>query len=87
MNSKQRKIIESLFEDPIRKNIKWTDFENLMSSLGAEINQRKGSKVAISLNDVNFFLDRPHPQNELKRYQIMAIRDFLINTGIVTEKH
>ncbi|MEA5532654.1 type II toxin-antitoxin system HicA family toxin [Crocosphaera sp. XPORK-15E] len=43
--------------------------------------QGDGSRVRFDLNDLFLNIHSPHPQKELKRYQVKAIREFLINAG------
>lgn len=85
MNSKQRKTLESLAEDPIRSDIEWDDVVSLLKSLGVEVIPGRGSRVRFCYGGRAVFLDRPHPKKELKRYQVAAIRDFLIETNLVQE--
>ena len=51
MKNKHIKTLRSLFAHPISGNIKWSDIEALLLSLGAEIEERAGSRVAVFLFD------------------------------------
>ena len=82
MSSKQRKIFESLFDDPVKKNIKWTDVEKLIAGVGGQIKQGDGSKIRIVLGQCSLNIHTPHPHKELKPYQIRAIRKLFIEEGI-----
>ena len=82
MNSKQKKTFKSLFDDPVKKTIKWMDVEKLIVSLDGEIRQGNGSRVRIALGDSSLNIHSPHPQKELKPYQVRAIRELFINEGI-----
>ncbi len=82
MNSKQRKTWKAIFADPVRNNIAWPDVINLIKGLGGAVIQGSGSRVRIDLNDIALNIHSPHPGNELKRYQVKAVRDFLIKAGI-----
>ena len=82
MNRKQRHTYDALFAEPIRRNITWNDVVSLVQALGGEVRQGSGSRVRFDLNEVSLNLHSPHPQKELKRYQVKAIRDFLINAKI-----
>lgn len=35
MNSKQEKVYDAIFKNPVQSNIEWQDIENLLKSLGA----------------------------------------------------
>lgn len=64
MKSKHRKTLKQIFDNPIRANILWVDIENLLTALGAEISEGRGSRVRIALNGVRAVFHRPHPQKE-----------------------
>ncbi|HAC62559.1 MAG TPA: hexulose-6-phosphate isomerase [Cyanothece sp. UBA12306] len=82
MNKKQRKTYDDIFAEPIRRNIIWNDVVNLIKAIGGKVTQGNGSRVRFDLNNISLNIHSPHPQKELKRYQVKAIREFLINTGV-----
>ena len=82
MNSKQQKTFESLFGSPVKKNIKWTDVAKLIIAVGGEIKQGDGSRVRIVFDDYSLNIHSPHPQKELKPYQVRAIRTLFVEQGI-----
>ena len=82
MNKKQRKTYDAIFAEPIRRNIVWNDVVALVKAIGGNVTQGDGSRVRFDLNDISLNIHSPHPQKELKRYQVKAIREFLINTGV-----
>ncbi|MBJ7899929.1 MAG: addiction module toxin, HicA family [Cyanobacteria bacterium RI_101] len=82
MNKKQRKTYDAIFVDPIRRNIVWDDVLTLIQSLGGLITQGDGSRVRFDFNNISLNIHSPHPQKELKRYQIKALREFLIKAGV-----
>jgi ribosomal protein S12 len=82
MNKKQRKTYEALFATPIRRNIVWEDVVSLIEALEGNVIQRDGSRVRFSLNGVSLNIHSPHPQKELKRYQVKDVRTFLLKAGI-----
>lgn len=86
MNSKQRRILEGIFSFPTRSNIDWNDIEKLMLSLGAKVREGKGSAGVFIFNNKIFPFHRPHPQKEAKKYQVEALRKFLVNQGVHCEK-
>lgn len=85
MNSKQRKTLKAIFSDPIRKNIPWSDVVSLIKGLGGKVIQGSGSRVRFDLNGIALNIHSPHPGNELKRYQVQAVQEFLIKGGISDE--
>jgi hypothetical protein len=82
MNKKQRKTYEAIFTEPIKRNILWDDDVTLIKALGGTITEGNGSRVRFDLNNVAFNIHSPHPQKELKLYQVKAIRELLISARI-----
>ena len=82
MNNKQRKTLKKLFEDPVLRNIDWNDVASLIRSVDGVIAQRDGSRVRILIGDRSLNIHAPHPQKELKPYQVRAIRNLLSEQGI-----
>ena len=41
--------------------------------IGGTVTQGNGSRVRFDLNEISFNIHSPHPQKELKRYQVKAI--------------
>ena len=82
MNKKQRKTLDAIFATPIRRNIVWDDVVSLIGSLGGTVIQGDGSRVRFSLNGISLNIHSPHPQKELKRYQVKDVRTFLSRSGI-----
>lgn len=82
MNRKQRKIYDAIFSEPIRRNISWDNVVALVKSLGGTVTQGDGSRVRFDLNDISLNIHSPHPQKELKKYQVKAIREFLTKAGV-----
>ena len=66
----------------MRRNIVWDDVVSLVYALGGTVIQGDGSRVRFSLNDISLNIHSPHPQKELKRYQVKAIRAFLIKANV-----
>ena len=54
----------------------------LLEALGAELEEREGSKMAISLNDVVHTMDRPHPGSEIDKGAVASLRKFLEQQGV-----
>ncbi len=82
MNQKQRKILKSIFKNPIMATIRWDDIENLFIYLGADISEGRGSRVRIELNDEEAVFHRPHPHSETDRGAVKSVRRFLENAGV-----
>ncbi len=82
MRKKHRKILDAIFSRPTQANIKWDDVEALLKAFGAYIEEPKGSRVAIELNDVVAIFHRPHPEKELDKSAVASIGRFLKEAGI-----
>lgn len=87
MRAKHRKTLEAIFAHPVRANIKWRDIETLLKALGAEIEERKGSRVAVIFPDRHpAVFHRPHPGPNADKGAVAALRDWLAGMGIKPRK-
>lgn len=77
------RVLASVFSDPIRANIAWSDIEKLFVRLGAEVTEGRGSRVRVFLNGVRAVFHRPHPEKEASKAQIRSVRRFLTEIGLV----
>lgn len=82
MNSKIRKTLKAIFDDPVNGNIESRKIEALFLSLGAIRTERAGSAVSFVLNDIRVDFHRPHPDKEAVRYRVKDARKFLEQAGI-----
>ena len=82
MNKSQIRTLDGIFADPVRANIAWHDVESLLVALGAEMEEGRGSRVRVELNDVVAVFHRPHRQKEAGKPAVRDLRRFLIAAGI-----
>jgi hypothetical protein len=82
MNSKQKKIMEFVFKNPVQANILWADIEGLFVALGAEMSEGSGSRLRVKLNGVRAVFHRPHPQKTTDKGAVNSVRRFLENAGV-----
>ena len=82
MNSKHRKTLEAIFSEPINGNLEWHKIEALFLALGAELNERSGSRVSFALSGEKLDVHRPRPGKEALKYRVRDARNFLTNAGI-----
>lgn len=82
MNSKNRKTLEAIFDDPVRAGINWTDIESVIVAFGAERFEGAGSRVRFLLNGVRASFHRPHPQKETDKGAVKSVQRFLEQAGI-----
>ena len=82
MKSKHRKILQAVFENPVRADILWSDVEKLLIAFGAEMKEGRGSRIRIALNKVRAVFHRPHPQKETDKGAVISMRRFLTEAGV-----
>jgi hypothetical protein len=82
MNSKQKRVLAAIFEDPVSGSIEWRDIERLFVAVGCKIIEGNGSRVRFVHGDVIASFHRPHPGKEAKRYQVRDAREFLSQIGV-----
>ena len=82
MNRKQARILASILSRPISDDIKWRDVESLLNGLGAEIEERAGSRVTVYLNNRTAVFHRPHLGPNLDKGAVRDLRRFLENVGV-----
>lgn len=82
MNSKHKKTVDSVFENPVRSNVLWKDVESLVAGLGGEIKEGSGSRVVFKLNGVPAVFHRPHPRKETDKGALKSFRRFLLSAGV-----
>lgn len=82
MKRKHERTLESIFNRPISGNIKWADIVALFRELGAEIEEREGSRISVCLfNKVHVF-HRPHPSPNTNKGVVAGIRKILEENGV-----
>ena len=82
MKRKHRETLELIFSRPVSGGIKWDDIEAMFVALGAEVNEREGSRVAVFLfNEVRVF-HRPHPTPDTDKGAVSSIRKWLESHGV-----
>lgn len=77
MNNAARKTLIAIFHNPVSHTIEWRDIEKLMHTVGAKEVDGSGSRVRFVLNQIVLLIHRPHPEKEMKPYQIRDTRAFL----------
>ena len=63
-------------------NLKWAEIEAMLRALGAEVEERRGSRLAVEFNGVTAVFHRPHPRPEAGRPVVRAVATFLKNAGV-----
>lgn len=81
MNSKQRRTLSAIFEDPVRSDIPWAAIESLLKAMGADLSEGRGSRIRVHLNDVRAVFHRPHPKPNTDKGAVKSMRRFLTEAG------
>lgn len=71
-----------IFARPVSGGIKWPDIEALFIELGAEIQERAGSRVAVILFGQVKVFHRPHPSPDTDKGAVTGIRKWLDENGV-----
>ena len=82
MNSKQKKVYQRIFKNPVQSDIEWKDIEKFLESLGAKISEGNGSRVRIELNREMDVFHRPHLEKVTDKGAVKSMRKFLDNAGV-----
>lgn len=82
MNAKCRRTLKAIFAQPPPSNLRWADIESLLTALGAERSEGRGSRVRFLLNDEEAVFHRPHPKPETDKGAVVSVRKFLETAGV-----
>jgi hypothetical protein len=82
MKRKHAAVLAQIYNRPIPGGIRWADIEAMFLELGAEINEREGSRVSVFLfGEVRVF-HRPHPSPTADKGAVAVIRKWLEAHGV-----
>ena len=82
MNRKHQRTLELLFARPVSANVRWADIEALFRELGAEFEEREGSRIEVFLFGLVRVFHRPHPSPDTDKGAVAAIRKWLEENGV-----
>jgi len=77
MKKSHQKTLELIFSRPVPAGVKWRDIESLLVALGAEMEEREGSRVAFVWNDQVKVFHRPHPSPDTDRGAVVSVKKWL----------
>jgi hypothetical protein len=83
VNNKQRAVLGKLFESPVRKDIPWSDVENLLRALGASLSGTGGSMLGVKLAGHYAVFHQPHPHRMTYAQDVIRLRRFLEKAGVM----
>jgi hypothetical protein len=78
---KHQRTLDAVFARPVSGTTRWADIESVFLALGAEIEEREGSRVAIIWNGQVQVFHRPHPGPETDKGAVASIRKWLDANG------
>ncbi|MEI6125684.1 MAG: type II toxin-antitoxin system HicA family toxin [Pseudomonadota bacterium] len=77
--SKKEKLLDKFLSKPFKRNLTFRELVTLFQSLGYELINKEGSRVAF-WNKVNgdiFDMHQPHPDDMLKLYVVKKVQEKL----------
>jgi len=83
MKRKHVKTLAAIFTRPIPGNLQWREIEALFAELGAQMEEREGSRVLVRLFGERRVFHRPHPSPNTDKGAIQSIRQWLSSHGVM----
>ena len=80
MNHSHRKTLHALFAHPISANIDYKSVVHVLEDLGAEIENKSGNRIGVTLNGHTVALT--HVAHDLPKDEVVQIKKFLTSCGI-----
>lgn len=84
MNHKHRKVLQAIFAHPASGNLDFKDVAHMLESLGADVSNKSGNRVGITLKGHTVAVTHAH--HELPRDEVTQIKKFLSTCGINPEE-
>ncbi|MEQ1712438.1 MAG: hypothetical protein ABL908_13690 [Hyphomicrobium sp.] len=84
MNHRHRKVLHQLFAHPISANIDFNDVQSVLKELGADVEDRAGARVAVTLKGHTVLFH--HANHSVPKEEVQQIRRFLIDCGVAPEQ-
>ena len=82
MNRKHHRTLELNFHSPVSGSIKWMEIEALFIELGASVQEREGSRIAVVLFGQVKVFHRPHPNPDTDKGAVVSVRKWLDENGV-----
>ncbi|WP_416899166.1 MAG: hypothetical protein ACMVY4_05430 [Minwuia sp.] len=80
MNHHHRKILHQIFQHPVNANMSFRDIESVLGELGAGIENRQGSRIAVTLNGNTVVIH--HGGHDVHKDEVVQVRKFIETCGI-----
>ena len=82
LKRKHQATLKAIFRRPVSGTIRWTDIEFLLRALGAEIEEREGSRIAVIFpGEMPAVFHWPHPSPVADKGAVNALRQWLERRG------
>lgn len=85
MNHRHRKVLHAIFAHPISANIDFKTVEAVLKELGAEVEERSGARIAVTLKGHTALFH--HAQHSIPKEEVAQIRRFLTDCGVAPEQY
>lgn len=82
MQRRHLRTLQAIFRHPTGGSIRWQAIESLLVALGARLQQREGSRVAVIWRGRVHVFHRPHPSPETDKGAVATLRRLLEANGI-----
>lgn len=82
MKRQHQETLRLIFSRPVSGNIRWKEIEALLLALGAQIEERAGSRIGVTLFGVVRVFHRPHPSPSTDKGAVAAVRQWLEENGV-----
>jgi len=77
MNKRQHRTLKRIYSRPVSGSIPWKEIESLMKALGAEVEERAGSRVAVVWKGEVRVFHRPHPSPDTDKGAVASVKKWL----------
>ncbi len=85
MNHRHRKVVHAIFAHPIPANLDFREVESTLKELGADIEDRTGSRIAVTMKGHTVLFH--HANHSVPKDEVVQIRRFLIDCGVAPEQY
>ncbi|MCP8938318.1 hypothetical protein NK718_07310 [Alsobacter sp. SYSU M60028] len=80
MNHHHRKVLQAIFAHPVSANIDFKDVLSVFGELGAEVDNKTGSRVGVTLNGHNAAFHNAN--HTMPKGEVMQVKKFLQDCGV-----
>lgn len=82
LSARHRGTLQRVFERPTPADIRWERIEALISALGGQVSEGRGSRVRFRLLGYSAVFHRPHPSPVAGKGNVEHVRRFLEGAGV-----